>query len=210
MSTSSSGMNYKTLKRYIVRSAEKVGKRGVDFKINIERLNRDVAELQLTCIPYGEHARQISPNDLPMLVEYYREDKLEWLSREKYITSLIFVDSTKMDEHLNHLIHRLMHRPEDDPDMDPVRILGEILGSYPCYLAVVVSYQNNSPNSVGRNSYFIACRANKVIIKDPAYVYVPHHPATDPQPEPEDPDDTEIPDDNIPDDSDTDIDESEV
>lgn len=174
-------MNYKILKRLIARSAERTGKRNVDFKIDINSLNNELAELELTCLPYGLTARRISVNDIPMLGEYYREDKMNWLSDEKYITSLIFVDTNKIDDNLTNLIEQLQVKYEDDPDIDHVAILAEILGSYPCYLSVVVSYQNNSPNSVGKNSYYIACRANKVIIKDPEYVYTPTHPIPDPQ-----------------------------
>ena len=168
-------MNYKVLKRLIARSAERTGKRNVDFKINIDQLNDELAELELVCIPFGLNARRIAPTDVPLISEYYREDKMSWISEEKFMTSLIFVDSNKVDENLIKSIEELKKKPEDDPDIDTVQIIGEILGSYPCYLSLIVSYQNNSPNSAGRNSYFIACRANKVIIKDPDYVYVPHH-----------------------------------
>ena len=174
-------MNYKTLKRLIVRSAERTGKRNVDFKIDIDNLNNELAEIELVCLPYGEDARRVSPTDIPLITEYYREDKMSWISDEKYITSLIFIDSNKIDDNLLELIEQLKIKHEDDPDIDHTAILGEIIGSYPCYLALVVSYQNNSPNSVGKNSYFIACRANKVIIKDPDYVYTPTHPIPDPK-----------------------------
>ena len=174
-------MNYKTLKRLISRSAERTGKRNVDFKIDIDNLNNELTELELVCLPYGADARRIDIKDIPLVSEYFRDDKMTWVSGEKYITSLVFIDSNKIDDNLLELIELLKTKPEDDPDIDHVAILSEIIGAYPCYFALVMSYQNNSPNSVGKNSYFIACRANKVIIKDPDYVYTPAHPIPDPK-----------------------------
>ena len=166
-------MNYKTLKRLIARSAERTSKYTVDFKIDIDNLNNELTELELVCVPYGLDARRISLGDLPLVSEYFREDKMNWISKEKFLTSLIFIDSNKVDEYLLELFEALNTNTEDNPDIDKISIIAEIIGTYPCYFALVVSYQNNSPNSVGRNSYYIACRANKVIIKDPEYVYTP-------------------------------------
>ena len=125
--------------------------------------------------------------DVPLIAEYYKEDKMGWISKEKFITSLVFIDSNKVDENLAEMIEELKTKDADDPDLDKIAIMSEILGTYPCYLALVVSYQNNSPNSVGKNSYYIACRANKVIIKDPHYVYTPiDHNSSEEVTEPED------------------------
>lgn len=172
-------MNYKTLKKLIVRNVEKTSKHTVDFEVDLDALNNDLAELELVCIPYGQKGRRISMGDIPLCSEYFREDKMGWISDEKFLTSLIFVDANKVDDDLEAMIEDLKKDPTEEPDIDMIRIVSYILGNYPCYLALVVSYQNNSPNSSGKNSYVIACRANKVIIKDPEYVYVPHHPATD-------------------------------
>ena len=180
-------MNYKTLKRLIVRSAERTNKRTVDFEIDLDNLNNDLAELDLIALSYGLEARRISLNDVPLIAEYYKEDKMGWISKEKFITSLVFIDSNKVDENLAEMIEELKTKDADDPDLDKIAIMSEILGTYPCYLALVVSYQNNSPNSVGKNSYYIACRANKVIIKDPHYVYTPiDHNSSEEVTEPED------------------------
>lgn len=169
-------MDYKELKTAIYKSAEKAGgKKDTDFVINLDVLTEQVAKegLNLLPIPVGLHAHRIHMDDVPLFAEYYRPDRLEWLNDNRFVTSLAFVDKDKVDDELLEMIEMLKQPREDHPDVDYVNMYGAIIANYPCYFALVASYKNNSPEYFGKNSYFIGVRANKVVIKDPNYVYNP-------------------------------------
>lgn len=168
-------MNYKDLKTAIYKSVEKVSKReeNTDFRINFEALKENVKDLGLTPVYFGIEARRITINDIPLFAEYFKSNKMDWLNKGRYITSLAFIETEKIDEEAQTILNNLADTTKEDPDLDKVNDFSYLIGNYPCYFALATSYMNNSPEYYGSNSYFVACRSNKVVFKDPNYVYNP-------------------------------------
>ena len=165
----SRSLNYKVLKSAIVRSANKTDKDSTAFTIDIDKLTDEVKEYNLKPLSVGLVSHKIDPSDIPAISEYYSTDRLAWFEDGLNIDYLIFVDLDKEDENLRSLIDEI-----EDPDtVNKVAIAAKIASYYPCYFALVSSYKSNNPKYIGKNSYNITCRANKVIIKDPNYVYKP-------------------------------------
>ena len=164
----SRSLNYKVLKSAIVRSANKTDKDSTAFTIDIDKLTDEVKEYNLKPLSVGLVSHKIDPSDIPAISEYYSTDRLAWFGDGINITYLIFVDLDKEDENLRSLIDA-----SDEADLDLVNITAKIASYYPCYFAFISSYKSNNPKYIGKNSYNITCRANKVIIKDPNYVYKP-------------------------------------
>lgn len=170
-------INYKDLKKAIVKCANKSGgKRENAFSIDFAKLTNAVAPMGLIPVEVGvygpEISRRITPSDIAPLNEYFIEQKLSWFDKAKWIGYLTFadVDNDKREE-ITELLDDLKVKPEDDPDIDHTELLALLTANYPCYHACIVSYKSNNPNFMDNNSYIVVCRANKVIIKDPNYVY---------------------------------------
>ena len=164
----SRSLNYKVLKSAIVRSANKTDKDSTAFTIDIDKLTDEVKEYNLKPLSVGLVSHKIDPSDIPAISEYYSTDRLAWFEDGLNITYLIFVDLDKEDENLRSLIDDI-----DKKDSDTANVVAKIASYYPCYFAFISSYKSNNPKYIGKNSYNITCRANKVIIKDPNYVYKP-------------------------------------
>lgn len=164
----SRSLNYKVLKSAIVRSVNKTDKDSTAFTIDIDKLTEEVKEYNLKPLPFGLISHKIDPSDIPAISEYYSTDRLAWFEDGLNITYLIFVDLNKEDQNLKSLIDNI-----DEEDANLVNITAQIASYYPCYFAFISSYKSNNPKYIGKNSYNITCRANKVIIKDPDYVYKP-------------------------------------
>jgi hypothetical protein len=109
--------------------------------------------------------------ELYSVAEYFIGENLQWFDDSKFLTTLICIDKEDLNEEVLADIELLKVKREEHPDIDYVKILANILATYHCYFIMVVSYISSDPGKYGKGTYFINCRANKVVIKDPNYVY---------------------------------------
>jgi hypothetical protein len=146
----------------------------MDFEVNFDKLASLVSDLKLVPLtPIGGEARKVKPSDIPYLSEYFEKSHLSWFSDSKYFTVITFIDSDSIDERAEELLNDLIFPQVDDPEIDKVKAIATLVADYPCYFATIVSYQNGDPDRIGRPSYEIICRANKVVIKSSNYQYNP-------------------------------------
>ena len=83
----------------------------------------------------------------------------------------LFIDTTSLNKTALDLIEELK---SEDPTIDRTGIVSNLVANYPCWFATVVSYQSNNPKYLGKPSYEIKCRANKVVITNSDYQYNPN------------------------------------
>ena len=165
-------VDYQKLKPVIINSCEKCGSKYInDFKINLEKINQNLANLNLMCLPVGLDAHRVEPEDVFYISEYFVGENLKWFTDSKFITTIICVDLDDVNEELEKMIEDLNAADQDNPDLDKTHILADIVSKYHCYFAMIVSYASNDPGRAGKNTYYINCRANKVVVRDPNYVY---------------------------------------
>lgn len=153
-------INYRVLKSNIVHSCKQVGD-GIEFEVDFNKLVEETAEIGLIPIKIGLQSKKITSDIIPYLSEYFEKDHLAWITDDKNYTILAFVVSSSLDEETLEKI-----KSYNDSDDISVSTISKILSSYPCYYATVVSYKSNTPKRIGRPSYEIICRANKVVIKN--------------------------------------------
>ena len=166
-------VDYKTLKSIIVKSCFKTGNYTNDFRIDLEKLNTSLEEQKLIALPVGLNAEQVKPEDMYAVAEYFTGENLRWFDSAKYLTTIICVDATDVDYEVQSRIDKLYFSRQDDPSVDHIKIIADILSTLHCYYVMIVSYNSNDPGRAGKNTYYINCRANKVVLKDPNYVYNP-------------------------------------
>lgn len=167
-------VNYKTLKSNIIKSCCQTETDIMKFEINWDKLTSLVKDHKLVPIaPIGEKAKIVKPEMIPYLSEYFEKSHLSWFTDSKYYTIITFIDSDSIDETATVLLDNLKKNQVDDPDDDKVTDIATLIANYPCYFATIISYQNGDPNRIGKASYEIVCRANKVVIKSSDYQYNP-------------------------------------
>jgi hypothetical protein len=164
-------VDYKAIKPVIVKSCTKSDKHNNSFSIDIEKLNGMLKDMNLVALPCGAKGRRVAPEDMYAIAEYFFGDNLDWFEDSKYFTTIICIDKADIDENVQALIDDLYIKHDEDPDIDKVDIISTIISKLHCYFVMVVSYNSGDPGRGGKNTYFINCRANKVVLKDPEYVY---------------------------------------
>ena len=164
-------VNYKTLKINILKSCRSLKQTSAEFEVDYDKLCDLVEDIGLVPVYIGLESKRLTPEIVPFLGEYLDKSRLNWLTENKFATVIVFVNAENIDARAKELLDDIYADQMSDPDNDKVAKLGELIANYPCYFCTIISYQNNSLRSSYRVSYEITCRANKVIIKDPNYVY---------------------------------------
>lgn len=167
-------VNYKILKSCIIKSCKQLKQGLMDFTVDFKKLSNLTADLKLTPIePIGFDAKIVQPEIIPFLSEYFEKSHLSWFNDSKFFSVITFIDSDSIDEKAQTLLDSLKMNQTDNPDNDKVKSIATLVAEYPCYFATIISYQNGDPDRIGRPSYDIVCRANKVVIKSSDYQYNP-------------------------------------
>ena len=164
-------VNYKTLKSIIIKACKAVKPGKMEFEIDYDKLVDLAKDIKLVPVCAGLNCKHVKPDVIPFMSEYFEKSHLSWFTAAKFYTVLTFVDSESIDEKAQELLDKIKTPQMDDPDDDKVQDLATLVAEYPCYFANIVSYQNNDPKRVGRPSYEIICRANKVVIRNSDYQY---------------------------------------
>ena len=135
------------------------------------KLQSLAAEMNLIPLFVGMDPVPMKPEVIPYMSEYWNKSHMLWLSKGMHMTTICFMDAEYKDEKAEDLLNKLQQPQVDDPDLDKIKVYSEIISTYPCYFATIVSYKNCAPNKGNRPSFEIACRANKVTIKSEEYKY---------------------------------------
>lgn len=173
---------YNDFKTAIIKSAMKNPEveRALAFVVDPDRLDSYLTEQGVVVIRKNLDSKPVSTSSIPFLSEYFVKQRLEWFDDAKEYATYIFAktkvvhkDKTEEEsEELTQLIHDLNYG-SDDPNQDDVALLSKLVANYSCYFATTVSYISNDPQNLGRLSYSIICRANKVTIANENYKYNP-------------------------------------
>lgn len=169
----SNSIDYRALKDNIIKALSQTKPESMEFKVDYEKLNNIVSDFGLTLLPIGLIGKRVKPENIPYLSEYFEKSNLSWFTENKYFTAIIFIDNNYVDEKAKKLIENLLISQVENPDDDKVNDVAKLVAEYPCYFTTIVSYQNNNPKRVGKPSYVMSCRANKVVIKSSDYQYDP-------------------------------------
>ncbi len=167
-------VNYKTLKSNIIKCCTQIETDIMKFEIDWDKLTSLEKDYKLVPIaPVGGDAKKVKAEIIPYLSEYFEKTHLSWFTDSKYYTVITFIDSDSIDDTATELLAKLKEDQTEDPDDDKVNDMATLVADYPCYFATIISYQNGDPNRIGKPSYEIVCRANKVVIKSSDYQYNP-------------------------------------
>lgn len=165
-------INYKELKHLILKSCTQCKPNNIEFIVNYDKLNKLISPFNLTMVNMGTKSRNVTVNDVPLLAEYFEKQRLSWFNEHKEFTILVLVETGgEVPEELWTLLEKMNTLQVDDPGLDKVETLTNITANYPCYFALVASYESNDPKRMGKPSYEIVIRANKVVIKSDLYKY---------------------------------------
>ncbi len=165
-------IDYNAIKKCIIKSCKQESNVTLDFKINADKLNTSVNEFGLTFLDNFTISKAVTSEDIPLISEYFKKQKLSWFNRSREYVSLSFILSDSIDEECTKLIADLKDKNRHkDPDFDKVAIMSYILANYPCYNAVTVAYRSDDPNRLGKNSYTTIIRANINAISREDYEY---------------------------------------
>lgn len=164
-------VDYNVLKVNIIKSCRQIQKDELGFEVSYTRLNKLLDDIGLTMVNVGTKSDCIKPENIINLSEYFKDKKLSWFNENKEFTQLVFVKTDAIDDNLSTLLEKMNQEHIDDPDLDKVQTLAEIIATYPCYFATVIAYEANNPERFGKPTYMIGCRANTVTIKEENYKY---------------------------------------
>lgn len=179
-------MDYNELRTAVVKCVE--GREDSDFfKLNMFKLAKTVKPMGLIPIIYSSSnkSRKVTPDDIPLLAEYFKEEKLNWFDEKKTFLHVIFVRAEDMDEDLQDYLADCyqVRRYEDGISkpcskdksfakdcrrcesrrIDIISTLASIVSSYPCYTAIVAKWVKK--DSISFNIRF---RANSILINSDA------------------------------------------
>lgn len=168
-------LDYNIIKKSIIKSTKSLGEGDIcnlRFRVNIKKLTEMLSDINLIPINVGSDSKPIKIDNVPLLSEQFKGQKLKWLSEDREFTTLVLVSYDKsngIDDELENKLATLSIPREDCPSIDRVNTLSDIIAEYPCYLATVVSYQSNDIRFIGRPSYGIVVRANSIVIRSELY-----------------------------------------
>lgn len=162
-------VSYRLLKANIRKACKVTNKITKEFEVDNAKLTSLLDDVNLIPLPVGLKSKRVKEDIIPYLSEYYEKSYLTWFSDKKQYTILTFVDKTMLDDAGLELVNSLINNKEN---IDRVHTMAKIIAEYHCYFATVISYAYaDRETNIPSISYNIACRANKVVIKDSDYQY---------------------------------------
>lgn len=165
-------IDYKDLKNVINKCVSSINfPTDVKFKVDFNKLVSLSGEYGLTPISLGLNSKMISPEMIPYLSEYFLEEKLSWINEGKSYTVLTFFSKEDLTEEALEVIKEFAKNQSENPSLDRVAAMSDLVAKFPCYFATIVSYATNDPQKMDKLQYVIICRANKVVIKNDNYKY---------------------------------------
>lgn len=157
-------VDYNKLKT-VIRKSLMYGKRN-DFNVNFAKLEENLAEAELALTPvYNvDKSTIIKPINIPEMSAFFQGESILWMTQSKQYVPLLFIKTDAIDETAALLLEDMKKHLVDDPSIDKVYTMAQLIGKYPCYTAIVVSYESLDPKSFGKINCEIMCKANTVTI----------------------------------------------
>lgn len=151
--------------RNAIRKSLMYGRKN-DFNVNFPILEETLwdAELGLTPVWNVDKSTIVKPINIPELSAFFQGDSIVWMTQSKQYVPLLFIKNDAIDERATQLLADMKTHLVDDPSIDKVNTMAELVGKYPCYTAIVVSYESLDPKSFGKINCEIMCKANTVTI----------------------------------------------
>lgn len=143
-------LDYKELKRAIVKSCAKSTSSDTSFSIDYEKLKELVKDIGLIPVQMKVNSDFIIPSNVLLISEYMKFEKLEWISEEKSLLPLLFVESDCIDTEIN---------------TEDVKTITKLIATKPCYKALVIGYLSSDPDRFNKLNYAIECRANPIVLR---------------------------------------------
>ena len=166
-------LDYKVLKSNIIRCLEPVAPNHISFTVNFEKMQDFKDNIGVVPVAVGLKSRHVENEDIPLLAEYFVGERLSWFEVDRRYTTLIMFAQDKLDDEAYAVIDKINAGKIEEPDFDNIHGLADLIARYPCYFATVVSYRNLDPKRIGKPSYTIICRCNRVMMRDQNYKYNP-------------------------------------
>lgn len=155
-------VNYNDL-RIIVASCVEGSEEGLDFRVNMFKLTEKLKPLGLIPLFYKNdfNAKIVTPEDVPLLTEFFKKDNVTWFDDHKSFINIILVREEDIDDELSVLLQEILRaRLEERPKplhkrnirnvcdkkppkchclerVDLIKVLTTITGNYPCYTALI-------------------------------------------------------------------------
>lgn len=166
-------VDYRILRHRIIKSCVQVSQGTMDFRVDYNKLLESCDELNLVPLFSGLDAHHVRSELVPFLNEYFKGENLSWFTDDMFCTAISFIRKDYIDEHVQEVLDKLRLPQTEDPTDDKVNHVAELLAKYPCYNVTIVAYKSNNPKylKLGKPSYVVQIRANKIIIEDPSYQY---------------------------------------
>lgn len=156
-------VDYNKLKGAIRKSLT-YGKRN-DFNVIFPELAEKVANMDLTPVYNVPMSMIVKPTDVPFLSAFFQGESIVWMTQSKQYLPILFIKSSAIDDEAQQLLEDMRTHLTENPSIDKVNTMAKIIGKYPCYTAVVVSYESLDPKNFGKINCEIMCKANTVTIK---------------------------------------------
>ena len=185
-------MDYTKIRKIIANCCADTGKPNDPiFRVNMMKLAKLVQPYGYIPLIYKNNfiSKMAEPEDIPLLSEYFKEDKLTWFDDRKSFLNIIFIREEDIDDKLENLLADcvLSRERETQPPkipcnvkpkekekdyhcltcphnkdrlkIDMVKTLAVIVGNYPCYIALVAKYVKR--DAILMN---IRIRANSILL----------------------------------------------
>ena len=164
-------VDYNKLKTAIRKSLV-YGKRN-DFNVNFHTLEHNLAEAEIELTPVYNVDKSIivKPINVPELSAFFQGDSIMWMTQSKQYVPILCIKTDAIDETAAQLLEDMKTPLVDNPSIDKVYTMAQIIGKYPCYTAVVVSYESLDPKNFGKINCEIMCKANTITINQDKVKY---------------------------------------
>ena len=163
-------LDYKVLKSNILKCCRSE-RESTKFIVNYDKLSHMTKSIGLTMVNVGTKSKEVDPSDVIYLSEYFKGQRLSWISEYKQFTTLVFIQSEYINDKAEKLLDIINSSIIDNPDIDKIKAMSTLIAEFPVYFATVISYMSNDPQRYGKASYEIKCRANLISIQKEDYKY---------------------------------------
>ena len=99
--------DYKKLKKCIIRSCKQNSANTLNFTIAADNLYKSAENIGLLFLYNDFNSEQVTGSNIPLIGEYFKNDKLAWFNRSRHFIALSFVVKDKLDEEGFLLVQQL-------------------------------------------------------------------------------------------------------
>lgn len=179
-------MNYNELRKIVASCIRNIKGNENHFSINTSKLIKKVKELGLIPVLYKDsyESKEVTVEDVVILSEYFKEDKLQWFDGTRTFAFLTFIREEDVDDNLQNLLQDLNEWKFNEKEKGSCKVKPaieqakdeccrackqryidikstyiSIISAYPCYHTVIAKWVKKE--SISLNIRF---RANSLLI----------------------------------------------